>query len=259
MVKDEADCVGNAVAALVDVVDDLFVFQHGEDDSVRGVVDQFFDATRVQVDEDEYPFARNGVQSDALWNFIGEFVRRFADSHEWLIWQAADELLRSPDKALVSRAAIKAENQKGVDVIRPLIRNFWLTAKDGDTGTYLDRIQHYKENWKGHAPRAWRTRLTPRPVPIGLHVQDPLTGPKVFPFYAYWPNGTRVSNNEWFLDHYPARSPEQFEAKVISRSFRTSTGQRRFNGRRGRADAAFIDRKSARKERDRLDMPCLKC
>ncbi len=260
MAYDEADCISNAIRSLVQVCNEVVVFHHGKDCETRQAI---LDGTRnpttrlyvENVDLQRIPFAVDGIQSDKIWNHIGAFVRNLITHFDWVIWQAADELLRDRSGTLVSRNAIEFNDAAGIDVIRPLIREFWLTDADNGASSYCERLKYYDAKPKGHAPRAWRIGLTPTHIPIGLHIQDPATGRKRFPFYEFWPEGTRVSNNEWLLDHYPARTEEQFRRKVAARNFTTSTGEQRFRAYRDKAKSVVRSHSRLSHETRTLEIP----
>lgn len=255
MAYDEADCIGSAIRSLLPVCDDVYVFYHGKNDETRTAIGNCKSAKLHIQYVSHIPFAVDGIQSDKLWNHIGDFVRNQIDMYDWVIWQAADELLRDRSGALVSRNAIEFNDAAGIDVIRPLIREFWLTDADNGASSYCERLKYYEAKPKGHAPRAWRIGLTPTHIPIGLHIQDPATGRKRFPFYEFWPEGTRVSNNEWLLDHYPIRSEIQFRNKIAARNCKTESGEQRFSSYRKDDCSLLKQHKAMSRESRKLEMP----
>lgn len=255
MAYDEADCIGSTIRSLLPVCDDVYVFYHGRDDETRTIISNCQSAKLHIQHVSHIPFAVDGLQSDRLWNHIGGFIRGKAIYYDWVIWQAADELLRDRSGALVSRNAIEFNDGAGIDVIRPLIREFWLTDADNGASSYCERLKYYKAKPKGHAPRSWRISLTPSHIPIGLHIQDPATGKKRFPFYEFWPEGIRVSNNEWLLDHYPARTEKQFRNKIAARNFKTATGEQRFGAFRDKTRSVVRAHKDMTRETRTLAMP----
>lgn len=261
MAYDEADCISNAVAALRGACTTVAVFHHGHDPATRQAIQCWSqnhnDVRLIEIDEEAVPFAIGDIQSSMLWNVIGTFVRGEMNNYSWVIWQAADELLRMPDGRLVTNLGIDREARKGITVIRPFIREFWMSDADNGSNDYLERLRHYQTKPNGHAPRAWDITLTPKDIPIGLHIQDPAIRPKRFPFYGLWPVGTKVSNNEWLLDHYPARTEEQFRAKVAKRNCKTFSGEQRFSAYRNRAASIVKSHARMRYEHRDLELPCV--
>lgn len=244
MAYNEADCVANALLSLAEgALDEIHLFDHGSTDATASVVlpirRRGFPVHYHHVDRNEVPpTTPRGRQSPAIWQHIGAFIRQRAGSFDWVVWQAADELIRSPDGRLITAGAIEAEVELGTEVIRPLLRDFWITTGDttGGNGDYLSNVRYYRENALGHCPRAWRIGLTPDPVPIGLHIQDPAIRPLVHPWYGWWPQGTAVSNNRWLLDHYPIRSVAQGRRKILKeREWISPAGRRPYEAlRRGK-------------------------
>ena len=228
-VFNEEDCIANAVRALLLACDDVHVFDHGSTDGTPQILAGFPSVNAIRVDREKVPARRpdNGVQNFELWHMIGRHILSLRDEFEWVMWLDADELLRQPSGELATKDAIVAEAERGVQVIRPLIRQFKMTKKDGSSGSYLDRMRRFVVRPEGHAPRAWQTRLTPPDLPAGAHVQDPSIKPKKWKFYKLWPAGTVVSNNEWMLDNYAFRSIAQAERKILAeRDWLTPTEQR---------------------------------
>lgn len=259
----DGDCLENAVRWLAGICDAIHVFDHGSTDNTRERIESMsIEPSYHYVDrKDVPPMDPDGVQSFALWRLLAAFALDQAEEYDWLAWSDADEIVRAPDGRLANRDALAAAEAEGIQVIRPLIREFLPRAKDdqGETN-YLLRLRHYVDRSTGHCPRIWKTALTPWNLPAGAHVQDPATGPKVHYFYELWPEGTKVSNNEWLLDHYPFRSRQQATRKILQdRGWITPNGDRRYNHYRRRdggirwpmGDA----RKGMKKEKRKLVMP----
>jgi glycosyltransferase involved in cell wall biosynthesis len=232
----EEDCIYYAVKSLVDAGVYVHVFDHGSTDNTAkillGMVRRNNERIRYHyIDRNEVPIKTpDDKQSPLLWNTIGAFVRSMASEYDWVIWQAADELIRQPDLSLITVDAMRTEAENGIQVIRPLIRNFVMTTVDGDESVnYLERMKHYAPQRTGHAPRAWQIDLTPEEVPIGTHMQDPACGKKRYAWYSYWPKGTRVSNNVWRLDHYRFRSLAQARKKADDRDWIGPNGYKPFS------------------------------
>ncbi len=214
----EADCIGTAVCSMVEAGVDMHVFDHGSTDNTADVLAPLIKRQEIRyhyVDRTEVPAMVGPKQSSAIWDHVAAFVRSQISEYDWVVWQAADELVRQPDGELITVEAIEREAARGIQVIRPLIRNFQMTRQDGKDGHLARRLKRFRPGPTGHAPRAWEIGLTPNPMIIGQHVQDPAITPKLHGFYGLWPVGTVVSNNEWLLDHYPLRSEEQALRKVM--------------------------------------------
>lgn len=210
----EQDCIAVCLRAMSRITRNIHVFDHGSTDDTAKIAAKW--AMIHDVSRDQVPaVGPDGVQSSALWHLIGDFIRGCRDV-DAVVWHDADEFLRQPNGDLADEASI-TEALQAVDVIRPLIRRFELTSEA--EGDYLDRMQHYSNRPRGHAARAWAHHLTPDPLPTGIHVQDPATGRKAHPHYIYWPEGTKVSNNEWTLEHYPIRSIEHAARKAAERDW----------------------------------------
>lgn len=229
----EDDCVQNAIRSLAAGGVDVHVFDHGSTDGTFDKIQEEVNAGRAahhRLDRERVPATDSeGRQTDVLLNHIGSWVRSVAEEYDWVVWQASDEIIRQPGGELLTEEALRREHRSGVQVIRPLIRNFRPTTADPtDEPNYLRRLRHYEPNNPGHAPRAWQAAITPEHFPIGLHIQDPSTGPKAYPWYSFWPRGTNVSNNRWLLDHYPIRTREQARKKALDRGWIGPHGRRRY-------------------------------
>jgi glycosyltransferase involved in cell wall biosynthesis len=223
----EEDCVDNAVRCLTQAGIDTVLFDHGSTDATRERAKEA-GARIYPVDRDTVPMTdADGKQTARLWNHIAGYLRYFraAGIYDWTVWLDADEILRQPDGKLVTVRALEQAAER-FDVIRPLIRAFSPTKGDGREGNYLRRIRNYREGRPGHAPRAWKIEVMPEDLPIARHLQDPATGDKLHWWYGYWPEGTRVSNNVWLLDHYPIRTTEQMRKKVRDRDWISPPGTR---------------------------------
>lgn len=246
----EADCIGATVAAMSRACDKIIVFDHGSEDSTGAVAKAACNCVEVvHISRGACPSVdKSGVQSSLPWRMVATRIL-LDDSFDWVVWMDADELLRTPDGRIPEKRDIEAV---GVDVIRPLIREFFPSVEYGfppETDDPYAGFVYYRENPLGHAPRAWRRELTPAHVPPGRHIQDRATGAKVHPFYEYWPVGITVSNNEWLLDHYPFRSREQSERKVLrDRNWITPLGERKYQNyiKKGKVDVRRLKRKMKR-------------
>ena len=226
----EADCIETAMKMLLRCCDSVIVFDHGSTDDTADIVDAMPGVDRVAIDRLTCPVVdKDGRQTPLPWRFVAKALLRCQDVFDWVVWIDADEILRKPDNELPIKADIEREAQSGIQVIRPLIRKFFMTNNNGPENNYLRSLCYYKTYEIGHAPRAWQLNLTPENVPPGRHVYDTTTGPRVHPFYIPWPNGTRVSNNRWLLDHYPFRSQAQATKKILhDRVWITPLDQRRY-------------------------------
>ncbi len=258
----EEDCIGNAVRALRRCCDVVDVLDHGSTDDT-GDIARDEGASVWLIDRKRVPPAdENGAQSIGLWRETAEHIRRNIGGADWVVFNSADDLLREPDGRLATHEGIEREAARGTEVIRPLIRLFDMTRSDDpeDVCEYLCRMNRYKENRRGHSPRAWRIDLTPEELPLGGHIQDPSIVPKVHDFYGVWPEGTVVSNNEWLIDQYPFRSRAQAERKILhERAWISPTGVRRFSHlvERGRVRFRAVIRNASTRtlETRSLEMP----
>lgn len=226
----EEDCIGNTIAILKRCCDGIMVFDHGSTDNTLSIA-QEADVNTFSFDRSKFPPKdRSGRQTSEVWQLVARWILCQNNYFEWVVWLDADEILRTPQGKLPTKTDIEhAATIEGVNVIRPLIREFCMTKVDSEGNDYLHRLRYYRKNELGHAPRAWSICLTPENVPPGRHIQDPSTGKKVHPFYLFWPEGTKVSNNKWLLDHYPFRSREQAKRKVLhDRNWITPLGKRKY-------------------------------
>lgn len=226
----EEDCIQTAMRMLLRCCDHIIVFDHGSTDNTAEIVDAMPGVDRVTIDRLACPVIdKDGRQTPLPWRFVAKELLQRQDIFDWVVWIDADEILRKPGGQLPCKADIESEAQNGVQVIRPMIRRFFMTDKNDNGSDYLLSFRHYKECARGHAPRAWQLNLTPENVPPGRHVYDTTTGPRLHPFYIAWPEGTVVSNNLWLLDHYPFRSKTQATKKVLEdRNWITPLDQRRY-------------------------------
>jgi hypothetical protein len=232
MAYNEQDCIATAARLLLGCSDAVHVFDHGSTDQTASICRQL-GVTVHSVDRKRVPISRRGIKVPDLFHHIAGFVRSKMAHFDWVVWIAADEILRQPDGRLVTRGALERAAAAGFDVIRPLIRHFWMWGAEA-AGPFYRRMRYFTTDPKGHAPRAWRIRLTPAKIADGLHMYDRKTcsarrGRKMQAFGRKpWPARTSVSNNEWLLDHYPLRSPSQARRKLSERNWRSRTGARRY-------------------------------
>jgi len=249
----EADCIGNAVRALLRCTDCVHLIDHGSTDDTAAIARAKGAVVTPKSRELIPPTDAAGRQSTALWEYLAQHIRGQGHRFDWVVFNSADDLLREPDGRLATREGICHEHDKGIEVIRPLIRVFW--PRKPKPVDYLREMLDYTVNTRGHSPRAWRVDRTPEALPLGGHIQDPATGPKVHEFYGQWPEGTRVSNNEWLIDQYPFRSREQATRKVkYERAWITPLGQRRYSQFINNVDAIFKRRGTGRMDTT-LEMP----
>lgn len=225
----EEDCIRTAMKMLLQCCDSVIVFDHGSTDTTAQIVDAMLGVDRIAIDRLACPVVdKDGRQTPLPWRYVAKAILAMQERFDWVVWIDADEILRMPDGRLPCKVDIEAEAQNGIQVIRPLIRTFFMTNENGH-GDYLHSLRYYKINKRGHAPRAWQLSLTPMNVPPGRHVYDTMTGPRLHPFYIPWPEGTVVSNNLWLLDHYPFRSQKQATKKILKdRNWITPLNQRRY-------------------------------
>ncbi len=226
----EADCIETAMKMLLRCCDSVIVFDHGSTDATAVIVLSTVGVHKIYLHRHEVPaITSDGRQSVAAWRFVAQWILQRQVCFDWVVWIDADEILRTPEGALPCKADIEGEAVNGIQVIRPLIREFCMTENESNGDSYLQRLRYFKPNALGHAPRAWQIDLTPKDVPPGRHIQDMTTGSLVHPFYIKWPEGTKVSNNLWLLDHYPFRSQDQATRKVLEdRNWITPLKQRKY-------------------------------
>lgn len=212
----EEDCIGRAVRSLVDAEHHVRVFDHASTDRTIEVALEAGAHEIELVTVGKAPRGRPGKPSRAIWSYVSRSINKFGARYNWVTWQAADELIFDPWGSPISKAGIEREIAGGVQVIRPLIMEFWPTAQDpaeADCPDYVDRLRWYTMRPRSHAPRSWLLKLTGT-MPRGLHRAD-----RKLPRYRaedeVWPPGTRVSNNRWQLRHYPIRTREQAERKIM--------------------------------------------
>jgi hypothetical protein len=214
----EADCVHVGLSAMRHAgCDETHVFDHGSTDGGGGIAKVEGAKIHLVRREDVPIVGEDGRFSFKFWYVVAAWILSKKDSFDWVYWGDADELLRQPDGRLATKASLIDEADRGVDVIRPLIREFQLTRSDGDESVnYLERMRYYRENKMGHSPRAWKIHLTPPDLPAGTHVQDRKSGELLTDHYVHWPEGTVVSNNQWLLDIYLFRSYVQAWSKLYA-------------------------------------------
>ena len=261
-IYNDADCVPFSVRALLRCVDELHIWNHGSTDNTQAVLLALQDEhPRIHLhylDRKEFPStAPDGQRSFSMWTHLSQFVLDHQDEFSHVLWNDADDLIREPDGKLATREGLEAEFAKGVQVIRPLLRIFQLSAKDSQEGHYLDRMRRFKYVKNGHTIRAWETRLSPIPNPT-CHVMDRTCGGKPFPHYTYWPEGTVVSNNEWLLDCYPFQSQEQAARKILGAGcdYNAPHGGRRYGQHiRGEGKVDVWARGHTDREKRALEMP----
>ena len=202
----EAVIIERVIMMLLDSGHHVHVFDHRSNDGTRDLVRSI---PRVAYHPVSMGFP-------GLFNYIARFINR--KPHDWVTWMDADELLRDPDGNMVTRKAIKREWKAGTGVIRPLVREFWLTdADDPEEPDHVLRLRHFRYRKSLQAPRSWARRYTGSSFRQGRH-----RGPKG------WPGKPRISSNQWLLDHYPVRTEEQGRQKIMSRRWAKRGYYRRY-------------------------------
>lgn len=195
MAYNEADVVHLPCRCLAEAEHELHLFDHGSTDDTAAVARRF--GAKVHK-------VRRKVSMDQIWGVISDYIRERTDC-DWVTWLAADEFLRQPDGKPLTLAALKRRRSRGICVIQPLVREFWITDRDpAKGGAPEERLRYYRPRPKmAPCPRSWLRELTRR-MPYGLH--RPATDWRV--------RVDRVSRLRWLLDHYPIRSEEQGRRKV---------------------------------------------
>lgn len=202
----EADCIGHAVRCLVRSGHAVTVFDHGSKDGTGEVAKEAADeegakAKVIRVDRGKVPFLR-------IFPHICRHIREQIPHYDWVTWLAADEILRPPEDCDLEKKHLVRAWRRGYQVIRPFLREFWLTEADPsieDEPDHTKRLIYYRPRGKPgpNCPRGWAIHLTGT-MPHGLHrrTQD-------------WPRGTKINQETWWLDHYPIRTVEQGKRKIM--------------------------------------------
>lgn len=197
----EEDCIGHALDCLLEAEHDQVVaFDHGSTDGTPDVLASY--GSRISVIRIE----RKQKSFPALFGTISHYIRARHDDFDWVTWIDADEILRPPQGSALTRTHLEVELKRGTQVIRPLLCEFWLSTVDPpepEVPDYLQRVRRYRKRPGPSCPRGWKPALTGR-MPQGRHRHA-----------REWPKGTIISNNRWFLHHYPVRSLEQGKRKIM--------------------------------------------
>ena len=215
---DEVDVISDTISYLAPAVDDLIVFDHGSTDGTRDLIPPSMLRS----------IPRSGI--DKVFPFISAFIAE--QKHDWVIWQAADEILRGPLDQPITHLTLETEVALGTQVIDPLVRNFWPCTIDlwnAPMVPFYERLRYFIEgDRKLPTPRAWVRSLTGI-MPLGSHraphgKKCPV--PNLPPSIGNWPAGTSIDDS-WLLHHYPLRS----EAQAASKLKRNHTAGRSFYDR----------------------------
>lgn len=191
----EEDVIARSMSMLLESGHHVHVFDHNSTDGTADIVQ----------DQPGVAYHRARTSFPALFNHVAAFINR--KPHDWVTWMDADELLRDPDGNLVSRQAIKEEWKAGIGVIRPLVREFWLTDADNqEQEDHVQRLRHFRYRKKLMAPRSWLRRLTGTRFRQGRHRSD-----------LEWYGRPTVNAEQWLLDHYPVRTVEQATRKIMDK------------------------------------------
>lgn len=211
----EEDCIDRAITSLSGAGHDVHVFDHGSTDRTAEIAGDLR-ASVHWVDPAKVGRGKPGKPSRAIWTHVSKWIVSQNAAFGWVTWQAADELIFDGFGKPMSGDALEREVRGGVQVIRPLIMEFWPTVDDkaeADCPDYVERLRWYTVRPRSHAPRFWQLRLTGT-MPRGLHRADPAL-PRYRAEDERWPRGTKVSNNQWQIRHYPIRSLEQARRKIL--------------------------------------------
>lgn len=202
MAFNEADCIGNALDFLTRMCDHVVAFDHGSTDGTEDI---------IKIKTWRHPVryvrvGRKGTDLGALFARIARFVRS-KEEFDWVVWIAADEVLSIPDGTRqATREDLVKEADRGIVVIRPRVREFWITDVDGESPNCIDRMRHYRffDAIGPITPRAWLQSMTGQ-MPYGLHRRDDQWGvPK-----------SKISAGSWLIDHYPIRTVQQGRRKIM--------------------------------------------
>ncbi len=213
LVYNDGDCVQNALRCMVDAGHEVHAFDHGSTDETADIIKSMNGVTYHRIDRRKKTF-------NYCWTGISRFIGAMALEFDWVTWIAADEFLRDPLGQPLSIEAIELERSAGIRVIRPVVREFWLTEADGDDPDPMRRMRHYRMRPNmGPCPRSWELRLT-RIMPFGLHRPNAGWGVSV----------AAISDRRWTVDHYPIRSMGQARRKIMrERNPRPYYGRHRKN------------------------------
>ncbi|MDH3729585.1 MAG: glycosyltransferase family 2 protein [Acidimicrobiia bacterium] len=203
MAYNEADIVAYAARSLIGAeFDEVHLFDHGSSDAT-------IDAAREAGIEHVHHIKRS-VPFQRVWPTISSWINKQALNFEWVVWQAADEVLRPPEDVPLHRSHIERAAGNRYRVIEPKMRLYWPNvADDPAEPDIVKRLRHYR--WvtspirhSNHIPRCWEIGLTGG-MPRGLHRRPSRWAKKA----------VRINRNNWILEHRPIRTEEQGRQKVL--------------------------------------------
>ena len=200
----DGDLLEESIGYLIEQNHDVIAWDHGSTDQTPRVLEGFRphlrEVRRVPREFDFYELYPR-MSRHLIENYVSEY--------DWISWPDQDEFLEGPARDRSYYDYIVEAHKEGIDWIRFLNFNYWWTdADDPAIESPTQRVRHYSL-WPDCPPRirCWRASVTN----IRRFNHNTLDGtPSPRPFN---------------LRHYPMRSREQMQARVL----RDRAGLRRGN------------------------------
>jgi Glycosyl transferase family 2 len=190
----DGDLLEESISYLLDQNHDLIAWDHGSTDETPGILERFRPHLReIRCVPREFDFYElyPTMSRHLIENYVGEY--------DWISWPDQDEFLEGPARDRSYYEYVLEADDSGVDWIEFNNFNFWCTDEDDPTVPETTRrVRHYSL-WADCPPRirSWRAHVTN----IRKFNHNPLDGT---------PSPTLFN-----LRHYPMRSPEQMQARVL--------------------------------------------
>jgi len=204
----EADIIGESVAALLAQGLDLFVIDDGSTDGTAEILEKLAASNdRITLARHADPI-RNQYDNDRLLQQKMEQARRaFLDGYTWMIFVDADEIRQSPWPDISLAQAFAHVEALGYNAVDFTVLDFRFLKDDfPGTGPFEKHMRYFEFGSRpGHFVqiKAWRHAAEREvdAIPSGGH-------------NACFP-GRRVFPLKFLLKHYPLRNPSQASRKIF--------------------------------------------
>jgi glycosyltransferase involved in cell wall biosynthesis len=179
---------------------ELIVLDNGSTDNTFNICKRFVDRIKL-IQMKTSKFNINSLRR-ALYDMA------IMSSPDWVIFIDADEFLQSKDKGRTLRDEIEEADSKGYNLIQFDRFDFFMTDDDNTLPSARQRLRYYSYHGD-FLYRAWK--FSP-----GITVEEGHY--PVFPEYIYY----NISPKKLLLLHYPYRTVEQAQKRLMSRLERTA-------------------------------------
>lgn len=190
----DGDLLEDSIRYLLEQDHHLIVWDHGSTDQTSAVIQRFLsELIETRSVPREFDFY------DLYPEMSRHLVESYTSQYDWISWPDQDEFLEGPSRSASYQESLLEVFQSSCNWIQFNNFNFWYTTADKpEIQSPIERIRHYSI-FPDCAPRirSWRSSAT--------NLREFNHNP---PLGAAWPY-------RFNLRHYPMRSPEQMQARLL--------------------------------------------